>query len=46
MREMDPQRLAMIEDQMRACAHYHHDGGIEWVALLPKLERECPGCRT
>ena len=46
MREMDPQRVAMIEDQMRESAHYHYDGSTEWAALLRKLERECPDYRT
>ena len=46
MREMDPQRVAMIEDQMRDSAHYHYDGSTEWAALLRKLERECPDYRT
>ena len=43
---MDPQRVAMIEDQMRDSAHYHYDGSTEWAALLRKLERECPDYRT
>ena len=30
---------------MRDSAHYHYDGSTEWVALLRKLERECPGYR-
>ncbi|MDE0702134.1 MAG: class II aldolase/adducin family protein [Rhodospirillaceae bacterium] len=46
MREIDPQRVAMIEDQMRESAHYHYDGSTEWAALLRKLERECPDYRT
>ena len=46
LREMDPQRVAMIEDQMRASAHYHYDGSTEWAALLRKLERTCPDYRT
>ena len=46
MLEMDPQRVAMIEDQMRASAHYHYDGSTEWAALLRKLERECPNYWT
>ena len=46
LREMDPQRVAMIEDQMRESAHYHYDGSTEWAALLRKLERACPDYRT
>ena len=46
LREMDPQRVAMIEDQMRASAHYHYDGSTEWAALMRKLERTCPDYRT
>ena len=46
MREMDPQRVAMIEDQIRASVHYLYDGSTEWAALLRKLERECPDYRT
>lgn len=46
LREMDPQRVAMIEDEMRESAHYHYDGSTEWAALLRKLERECPDYRT
>ena len=46
LREMDPQRVAMIEDQMRDSAHYHYDGSTEWAALLRKLERESPDYRT
>ena len=46
LREMDPQRVAMIEDQMRASAHYHYDGSTEWAALLRKLDRTCPDYRT
>ncbi|MXW91068.1 MAG: hypothetical protein F4114_02555 [Rhodospirillaceae bacterium] len=46
MREIDPQRVAMIEDQMLESAHYHYDGSTEWAALLRKLERECPDYRT
>ena len=29
MSEMDPQRVAMIEDQMRESANYHYDGSTE-----------------
>lgn len=36
----------MITEQMAASPNYHHDGSIEWVALLRKLERECPDDRT
>ena len=46
MNEMDAQRVAMIEDQMRASAHYHYDGSTEWAALLRKLDRTCPDYRT
>lgn len=46
LHEMDPQRVAMIEDQMRSSAHYHYDGSTEWAALLRKLERTCPDYRT
>ena len=46
LREMDPQRVAMIEDQMRESANYHYDGSTEWAALLRKLERTCPDYRT
>ena len=46
LREMDPQRVAMIEDQMRESANYNYDGSTEWAALLRKLERECPDYRT
>lgn len=46
LREMDPQQVAMIEDQMRASAHYRYDGSTEWAALMRKLERTCPDYRT
>ena len=43
---MAPQRVAMIEDQMRASARYHYDGSTERVALLRRLDRESPDYRT
>ena len=41
IREMDPQKVAMFQDQMRGSAHYHYDGSTEWAALLRRLDREC-----
>ena len=41
-----PQRVAMIEDQMRDSANYNYDGSTEWAALLRTLERESPDYRT
>lgn len=46
LRELDPQRVAMIEDQMRDSANYNYDGSTEWAALLRKLEREGADYRT
>ena len=46
LRLMDPQRVAMIQDQMRESDHYHYDGTTEWAALLRKLERDGPDYRT
>ena len=45
MRVIDPQRVAMIQDQMTDSSHYHYDGTTEWAALLRKLERDCPDYR-
>jgi ribulose-5-phosphate 4-epimerase/fuculose-1-phosphate aldolase len=42
---IDRQRVAMIQDQMRASPNYHYDGSTEWAALLRRLERECPDYR-
>lgn len=41
LRVIDPQRVAMIQDQMRDSANYHYDDSTEWAALLHKLERDC-----
>ena len=46
MRVINPQRLAMFQDQMTNSPHYHYDGSTEWAALLRKLERDCPEYRT
>lgn len=46
LRVIDPQRVAMIQDQMRDSAHYHYDGRTEWAALVRTLERECPEYRS
>jgi len=46
VREIDPQRVAMIQDQMADSPHYHYDGTTEWAALLRKLERDSPDYRT
>jgi len=46
LRVIDPQRVAMIQDQMRDSANYHYDGSTEWAALLRKLERDCPDYRS
>jgi len=43
---MNPQRVAMIEDQIRESIHYHYDGSTEWAALLRTLDRESPDYRT
>ncbi len=42
MRLIDPQRVALIQDQMAESPHYHYDGTTEWAALLRKLQRDCP----
>jgi len=46
LRVIDPQRVAMLQDQMRDSPNYHYDGSTEWAALLRKLERECPDYRS
>jgi len=43
---IDPQRVAMIQDQMAASENYHYDGSTEWAALLRKLDRSCPDYAT
>ena len=39
---IDPQRVAMIQDQMRESPNCHYDGSTEWATRLRKLDRECP----
>ncbi|MDX1528737.1 MAG: class II aldolase/adducin family protein, partial [Gammaproteobacteria bacterium] len=46
LKPIDPQRVAMIQDQMAASENYHYDGSTEWAALLRKLERTCPDYAT
>ncbi len=46
LRPVDPQRVAMLQDQMSASGHYAYDGSTEWAALLRKLSRICPDYAT
>ncbi len=46
LRPIDPQQVAMIQDQMAASENYHYDDTTEWAALLRKLERTCPDYAT
>lgn len=46
LKPIDPQRVAMIQEQMAASENYHYDGTTEWAALLRKLERTCPDYAT
>jgi ribulose-5-phosphate 4-epimerase/fuculose-1-phosphate aldolase len=46
LRPIDPQRVAMLQDQMSASGHYAYDGSTEWAALLRKLARICPDYAT
>ncbi len=46
LRPIDPQRVAMLQDQMAASGHYAYDGSTEWAALLRKLARICPDYAT
>ena len=42
LKPIDPQRVAMLRDQMAATPHHAYDGATEWGALLRKLDRTCP----
>ncbi len=46
LRPIDPQRVAMLQDQMAASGHYAYDGSTEWAALLRKLARISPDYAT
>ena len=46
LRPIDPQRVAMLQDQMAASKNYHYDGATEWSALSRKLARVCPDYAT